>query len=228
MMKSKEVMRVKVKNPQGMSHQGIDQEVNYCKVDQEVDWVQCHLIGDNMGTTLKVEINGKPMSILKSAKMLEKNMVTAIKGVITTMTKEEKVAKYKTSSTNSWNKNKGGAQTSSGWNKGSDVKKPYEKKPFEVNTPKYPLRDKVKKGSKKMVVKKILKKEDEFEDGEDEEPDLCVKEGQSVAPLYVVRRAMVGVERWRDSGHFKGIGNFGERFGDWCADFGGGGSFTDY
>ncbi|KAH0701770.1 hypothetical protein KY285_016048 [Solanum tuberosum] len=82
--------------------------------------------------------------------------------------KEEKVAKYKTSSSNSWSKNKGGAQTSSGWNKGSDVKKPYEKKPFEGTTPKYPPRDKgitdptkfpkVKKGSKKKVVKKILKK----------------------------------------------------------------------
>lgn len=29
--------------------------------------------------------------------------------------------------------------------------------------------------------------EDEFEDGEDEEPDLFVKEGESVSPLYVVR-----------------------------------------
>lgn len=56
--------------------------------------------------------------------------------------KEEKVAKYKTSSPNSWSKNKGGAQTSSGWNKGWDVKKPYEKKPFEGNTPKYPPSDK--------------------------------------------------------------------------------------
>ncbi|KAH0765070.1 hypothetical protein KY285_000941 [Solanum tuberosum] len=50
-MKIKKVMRVKVKKPHGMSHQGIYQEVNYCKVDQEVDWVQCHLKGGNMGTT---------------------------------------------------------------------------------------------------------------------------------------------------------------------------------
>uniref|UniRef100_M1DR03 Uncharacterized protein n=1 Tax=Solanum tuberosum TaxID=4113 RepID=M1DR03_SOLTU len=32
---------------------------------------------------------------------------------------------------------------------------------------------------------------DEFEDGKDEEPDLCVKEGESVASLYVMRRAMI-------------------------------------
>ncbi|XP_015167660.1 uncharacterized protein [Solanum tuberosum] len=51
--------------------------------------------------------------------------------------KKEKVVKYKTSSFNSWSKNKGGAQTSSGWNKGSDVKKP-----FDGNTPRYLPRDK--------------------------------------------------------------------------------------
>jgi len=51
--------------------------------------------------------------------------------------KEEKVSKYKNSSSNSWSKNKGGAQTSSSWNKGTYVKKTYEKKPFEGNTPKY-------------------------------------------------------------------------------------------
>jgi len=55
--------------------------------------------------------------------------------------KKEKVPKYKgISSSNSWNKNKGGVQTSLGWNKGKDIKKPYEKKPFEGNTPKYPPR----------------------------------------------------------------------------------------
>ncbi|KAK4707088.1 hypothetical protein R3W88_033386 [Solanum pinnatisectum] len=55
--------------------------------------------------------------------------------------KEEKVSKYKgISSSNSWSKNKGGAQTLSGWNKGKDLKKPYEKKPFKGNTPKYPPR----------------------------------------------------------------------------------------
>ncbi|KAH0709361.1 hypothetical protein KY284_010788 [Solanum tuberosum] len=37
-------------------------------------------------------------------------------------------------------KNKGGAQASSGWNKDKDLNKPYEKKPFEGNTPKYPQR----------------------------------------------------------------------------------------
>ncbi|KAK4709862.1 hypothetical protein R3W88_004375 [Solanum pinnatisectum] len=51
--------------------------------------------------------------------------------------KKEKVAKYKSSSSNSWSKNKVGAQTSSGWNKGSNVKKP-----FKGNTPKYSPRDK--------------------------------------------------------------------------------------
>ncbi|KAK4708713.1 hypothetical protein R3W88_029638 [Solanum pinnatisectum] len=56
--------------------------------------------------------------------------------------KEEKVAKYKTSSSNSWSKNKGVVQTSSSWNKGADVKKTYEKKPFKGNTPKYPPREK--------------------------------------------------------------------------------------
>jgi len=33
--------------------------------------------------------------------------------------------------------------------------------------------------------------EDEFEDGKDEEQDLCVDEGEGFAPLYVVRRAMI-------------------------------------
>ncbi|XP_049391570.1 uncharacterized protein LOC125856000 [Solanum stenotomum] len=33
--------------------------------------------------------------------------------------------------------------------------------------------------------------ENEFEDEKDEEPNLCVKEGESVTPLYVVIRAMV-------------------------------------
>ncbi|KAH0685504.1 hypothetical protein KY290_016986 [Solanum tuberosum] len=98
--------------------------------------------------------------------------------------KEEKVAKYKTSSSNSWSKNKGGAQTSSGWNKGSDVKKPYEKKPFEGNTPKYPPRDKgitdptkfPKEGEIYLSEEREQEKgceedpqeEDEFEDGQDE------------------------------------------------------------
>jgi len=90
-MKIKEVMKVKVKKRHGMNYQEIDQKAKSCKEDQEVDWVQCHLIGDNMGTTLKVEINEKSMVIIKLVKNLEKNMVTAIKEgikrVIVTMTK---------------------------------------------------------------------------------------------------------------------------------------------
>uniref|UniRef100_M1DQM6 Uncharacterized protein n=1 Tax=Solanum tuberosum TaxID=4113 RepID=M1DQM6_SOLTU len=94
--------------------------------------------------------------------------------------KEEKVSKFETSSSNSWVKNKGGSQTSSGWNKSSDAKKPYEKKPFEGNTPSIeenPASD----------GEEDPQEEDEFEDEEDVEPDLCVKEGESVAPLYLVR-----------------------------------------
>ncbi|KAK4721414.1 hypothetical protein R3W88_011647 [Solanum pinnatisectum] len=56
--------------------------------------------------------------------------------------KEENEAKYKTSSSNSWSKNKVGIQTSSNWSKGTDLKKMYEKKPFKGNTPKYPPREK--------------------------------------------------------------------------------------
>jgi len=91
MRKINEDMKVKVKKFHGMSHQGIYQEVKSCKVDQEIDWVQCHLIGYKMGTTLKVETNGKSMSIMKLVKKLEKDMVTVIKdvikGVTTTTTK---------------------------------------------------------------------------------------------------------------------------------------------
>ncbi|XP_015161051.1 uncharacterized protein [Solanum tuberosum] len=65
--------------------------------------------------------------------------------------KKEKVPKYKgISSSNSWSKNKGGAQTSSGWNKNKDLKKPYEKKAFEGNTPKYPPREGGNKDSTKF------------------------------------------------------------------------------
>ncbi|KAK4707194.1 hypothetical protein R3W88_033246 [Solanum pinnatisectum] len=52
-------MKMKVKKHHGMSQQGINQGVKACKVDQEVDLVQCPLKGDNMGTTLRVETNGK-------------------------------------------------------------------------------------------------------------------------------------------------------------------------
>ncbi|XP_015159875.1 uncharacterized protein [Solanum tuberosum] len=148
--------------------------------------------------------------------------------------KEEKVSKYKTSSSNSWSKKqRGSSNTSSGWNKGSNVKKPYEKNPFEGNTLKYPPRDKGITDPTKFpqgiqchkcrgwghIMRKCPNRlnslmqggeiylsaeeeptgeceedpqeEDEFEGGEDEEPYLCVKEGESVVPLYVVRRAMI-------------------------------------
>ncbi|KAK4707237.1 hypothetical protein R3W88_033209 [Solanum pinnatisectum] len=56
--------------------------------------------------------------------------------------KEEKVPKYRgISSSNTWIKENEGDQTSSGWNKSKDFKKPYENKPFEGNSPKYPRRE---------------------------------------------------------------------------------------
>jgi len=123
-------------------------------------------------------------------------------------------------------------QTSSSWNKGADVKKTYEKKPFEGNASKYPPREKgtadptklpkgiqchkcrgwgnimrecpnllialMQGGEIYLSVEEPTgeceedpQEEDEFEDGEDEEPGLCVKEGESVSPLYVERRAMI-------------------------------------
>ncbi|KAH0774040.1 hypothetical protein KY290_011177 [Solanum tuberosum] len=90
--------------------------------------------------------------------------------------KKEKVPKYKgISSSNYGNKNKWGVLTSLGWNKGKDIKKPYEKKPLEGNTLKYPPRGEdnndptkfrkgegecilVKKKSKTRIVRNILKK----------------------------------------------------------------------
>jgi len=90
-MRTNEGIKVKVKRRHGMSHQGINQEVKRCKEDQEVGWIQCHMAGGNIGTTLKVENNGKSLSIKKLVKKLENNMVIAIKedikGVTTTMTK---------------------------------------------------------------------------------------------------------------------------------------------
>jgi len=63
MMSTKGNLKVKVKKLHGMKHKGIDQEVKWGISGEEVDLVWYHMGEDNIGTNLKVENHGKPMSI---------------------------------------------------------------------------------------------------------------------------------------------------------------------
>ncbi|KAH0650299.1 hypothetical protein KY284_030211 [Solanum tuberosum] len=89
--------------------------------------------------------------------------------------------------------NKRGAQTSLGWNKNKDFKKPDEKKPFERNTPEYPPR-------KEEGCEEETQEEDEFEGDEDEEQVTC--EGKDVSvPNGLMRRALIE-EVWHQEEEF--------------------------
>ncbi|KAH0665209.1 hypothetical protein KY285_026415 [Solanum tuberosum] len=122
-------------------------------------------------------------------------------------------------------KNKGGAQTSSGWNKNKDLQKPYEKKPFEGNNPKYPPREGEEGGHLMRECPNCLnvlvqggelyigegvdqeegceeetQEEGEFECDEDEEQGPC--EGKDVVvPNGLMRKAPIE-EAWSQEGEF--------------------------
>jgi len=90
----------------------------------------------------KVGLNKEISSKMTIHKFASLNDIFEAANEVERELKEEKVPKYKgISSSNSWSKNKEGVQTYLGWNKNKDFKKPYEKKPFEGNTPKYPPRE---------------------------------------------------------------------------------------
>ncbi|KAH0655628.1 hypothetical protein KY285_030510 [Solanum tuberosum] len=110
--------------------------------------------------------------------------------------KEEKVPKYKgISSSNSWSKTNGG-----------DFKKPYENKPFEGNTPKYPPREEGEEFclgegvDQEKGCEEETREEDEFEGDEDEEQDPCDRK-HVVVPNGLMMKAPTE-EAWSQEGEF--------------------------